>query len=110
LRLASALNVFLPGSGLFFLGRRRTGTILALTFLLCFVALVAIFLVAYARYLQLALSDDILKEGRLEAVGQVFPRAWMVGLAVAGLVIHGISSVLFAQAKRDQKSQAARQE
>jgi len=108
LRWISALNVFLPGSGLIFLGRWRTGLILAAAFLLCFSSLLVIFLIGYARYLQIALGDDILKDGQLEQVATIFPRAWMVGLAVAGLVIHGISSILFAKVKREIDPKAAR--
>lgn len=106
LRWISALNVFLPGAGLLLLGRWRTGLILAAAFLLCFISLLAIFLAGYARYLQIALGDDILKDGRLEQVSQIFPQGWMIGLAAAGLVIHGVSSVLFAKVKRDLNSQA----
>jgi hypothetical protein len=44
LRLAAALNMFLPGAGLFYLGRRVAGSILAIVFLGFFVTLLVIFL------------------------------------------------------------------
>jgi len=106
-RLASALNVFLPGAGLIYLGRKRAGGILAAAFLFCFFALMTLFLVAYARYLQLALSDDLLKGDKLESVGQLFPRGWIVAFTVAGLVIYVISAVLLARAKRNTSPQSA---
>lgn len=100
-RLALALNLFLPGAGLIYLGHRRTGGILAAAFLLCFFALIGLFLVGYTRYLQLALSDDLLKGDKLERIGTIFPRGWFIGLAVAGLLIYAISSALMARARRN---------
>ena len=44
LRMATAINVFLPGAGLFYLGRRKQGGVLAGVFLLAFIAVLAIFL------------------------------------------------------------------
>ena len=100
LRLAGALNIFLPGAGLFCLGRRRTGATLALAFLVCFLAELGIFVVSYGRYLSLALSDDLLKNDNLERIGDVFPRAWLIGFAGMGMVIYLWSIVLFTAAKR----------
>ena len=100
LRLAGALNIFLPGAGLFYLGRRRTGAALALAFLVCFLAELGIFVVSYGRYLSLAMSDDLLKNDNLERIGDVFPRMWLIGFAGAGMVIYLWSMVLFTAAKR----------
>lgn len=100
LKRAAALNLFLPGAGLIYLGRYRAGGVLAGAFLACFGTLMVMFLIGYARYLQLALSDDLLKDGRLEQLGEVFPRAWFAGLAATGLVIYIISSVLMVRMKR----------
>ena len=105
LRLAGTLNVFLPGAGLFYLGRRRSGTVLATAFLLCFLAELGIFVVSYGRYLSLAMSDDLMKGDNLERVGTVFPRAWLVSFAGGGMFVYLCSMVLFSAAKRNFTNQ-----
>ena len=106
LRLAGGLILFLPGAGLFYLGHRRSGAALALAFLVCFLAELGIFVVNYGRYLSLAMSDDLLKNENLERIGDVFPRAWLIGFAGAGLVIYMWSKALFTIAKRKARSKA----
>jgi hypothetical protein len=101
LRVAGGLNLFLPGAGLFYLGQRRTGAALAIAFLVCFLAEIGIFIVSYGRYLSLAMSDDLMKNDNLERIGAVFPRAWLIGFAAAGLVIYLWSMMLFSVAKRN---------
>ena len=105
LRFAGALNIFLPGAGLFYLGRRRSGVVLALAFLVCFLAEVGIFVVCYGRYLSLAMSDDLMKGDNLERVGTVFPRAWLIGFAGGGMIIYLCSMILFSAAKRSFTNQ-----
>jgi hypothetical protein len=100
LRLAGGLNLFLPGAGLFYLGHRRSGIILASSFLFCFVAEVGIFIVCYGRYLSLAMSEDLMKNDNLEKIAVVFPRAWLVGFALGGVVVYLCSMALFSAAKR----------
>ena len=95
LKLARWLNVALPGAGLFYLGRRALGLALALPFLACFFAAFSLFLVSYGRYLSLTMDGDIFEGDRLERIGKVFPSGWLVGLAVAGLIIHVGSMALF---------------
>jgi hypothetical protein len=107
LPLASALNVFLPGAGLIYLGHRRTGAVLVVAFLFCFFALMSLFLVSYARYLQLALSDDLLQGDKLERIGNVFPRAWLIGLAAAGLMIWVVSLALMVRARHKKSTNPA---
>ena len=104
LRLASALNVFLPGAGLCLLGRRVTGGILSGLFLGCFLAIVAIFLVGYMRYLSVAMDPQILEGTKLEEAGAAFHQNWLIGLALAGAVIYLVSTVLFSLAKRGFKT------
>jgi len=99
LRLASALNMFLPGAGLFFLGRRTTGGILAGLFLGCFFAVVIIFLVGYIQYLSIALDPNLLQGNKLEEAGAAFHQSWLIGLATAGAAIYFCSTVLFSIAK-----------
>lgn len=100
LRMATALNVFLPGAGLVYLGERRAGTVLAGLFLGCFVAVMGIFLVGYIRYLMLALDPQILEGNKLEEAGAGFHQSWLIALALAGGVVYLVSTVLFARARR----------
>ncbi|HEU0010112.1 MAG TPA: hypothetical protein VFT34_09890 [Verrucomicrobiae bacterium] len=100
LRLARWLNLALPGAGLFYLGRRRLGAALAVPFLACFFAAFSLFLVSYGRYLSLTIGGDILEAGRLEKIGEVFPRVWLAGLAIAGVLIQLCSMALFERAKK----------
>lgn len=100
LRLARWLNLALPGAGLFYLGRRFLGAALAVPFLACFFAALALFVVSYGRYLSLALGGDILEGDRLERLGEIFPSAWLVGLAIAGVLIQLCSMALFESAKK----------
>ncbi len=103
LRLAGALNVFLPGAGLYYLGRRKAGGILAGLFLGCFLAVIGVFLVGYIRYLSVALDPQILEGNKLEEAGAGFHQSWLIALALAGAVIYLVSTVLFSQAKREVK-------
>lgn len=99
--LARWLNLALPGAGLIHLGRRGLGFALALPFLACFLAALALFVVGYARYVSMATGDNPLEGDRLERFGDIFPIAWLAGLAGAGLVLQAVSMVLLRRAKRD---------
>ena len=100
LALARTLNLSLPGLGLFYLGQRTLGLLLAIPFLICFGAEIILFLISYARYIHMSLSDDLLKGDKLEQIGNVFPRPWLVGFALAGAIIYILSMICFAAAKR----------
>lgn len=100
LRLATAANIFLPGAGLIVLGRRRSGLLLAGSFLVCFLGVVMLFLAGYVNYLNTALGDDLLKEGALEGIGDGFHRGWLLTFASFGGAIYIIATVLFSRAKR----------
>jgi hypothetical protein len=104
LRLAATLNLMLPGAGLICLGRRILGTILATAFLACFLALLVIFLVGYARYLSIALGDNLLEGGKIEEAGAAFHPNWLMGFTAVGGGIYLCSAVLFAQTKRRWKA------
>jgi hypothetical protein len=104
LRLASALNVFLPGAGLIYLGRRVLGAALAGAFLGCFLAVITLFLVGYSRYLLLATDENLMQGNKLEEAGEAFHRNWMAGLALVGGLVYLCSGILFAQAKRRAKA------
>jgi len=100
LRLASALNVFLPGAGLIYLGRRVLGAVLAGAFLGCFLAVLTIFLIGYSRYLSIAMSENLMQGNKLEEASASFHQNWVVGLALTGGIIYLCSAIMFAQAKR----------
>ncbi|MBK7998465.1 MAG: hypothetical protein IPK15_07050 [Verrucomicrobia bacterium] len=100
LRMATALNVFLPGAGLVYLGERRAGTVLTGLFLGCFVAVMGIFLVGYIRYLMLALDPPNPRRQQAGEAGAGFHQSWLIALALAGGVVYLVSTVLFARAKR----------
>jgi hypothetical protein len=94
------LNVFLPGAGLFYLGRRVLGSILALAFLGCFGGLLGVFLVGYCRYLSIVLSGNLLEGHNLEEAGAAFHQNWLIGFAIAGAILYVCSSVLFSRVRR----------
>ena len=100
LRLAGALNMFLPGAGLFYLGRRIAGVVLAVLFLGFFAALLTIFLVGYVRYLSIAMSEHLMEGDNLEQAAQSFHQNWLIGLAIGGGIVYLVSSILFSAAKR----------
>lgn len=100
LRAATGLNYFLPGAGFFLVGQPRTGALFAGAFLGCFVTVLALFLVGYARYMSLALNSDLLNEGELEKVGAAIPRAWIIGFVLVGVVIQVVSAIKFAALKK----------
>ena len=100
LRLATAANVFCPGAGLFLIGHRKLGAVLAGLFLLCFSAVLILFLFGYANYLSSALDPDILKDNKLEEIGQGFHKGWLLTLAGIGAVIYAISTIQFSRLKK----------
>ncbi|HUK82557.1 MAG TPA: hypothetical protein VLZ12_08010 [Verrucomicrobiae bacterium] len=98
--LAVTLNLLLPGAGLFYLGRRLIGSVLAIAFLGCFVAALTIFLRGYSEYLSVAVSVDLMQSQQLEHLADAFHVPWLVGLLAAGIVIHIASFVGLAFARR----------
>jgi hypothetical protein len=106
LRWAATLNLFLPGAGLFYLGRRKTGAVLALIFLVCLIAALGIFLTGYIHYLQVVMGGDIMKEGQLEELKDVFHQRWLVGLLCGGLAVYVASMVALAAARKDALNEA----
>jgi len=101
LRVAQALNVFLPGDGLFYLGKRVAGSVLAGAFVCCLVTMLTLFVVGYAHYWSIALSENLLEGNKLEEAAGAFHQGWLLALAGVGLVIYAISAVLFSRAKRE---------
>lgn len=100
LRLAGLFNFFLPGAGLFLLGQRVLGGIIAGAFLFCFAGVLGVFLHGYARYLDIALSDNLLQGNKLEEAGAAFHQGWTLSFAGVGLALYLISGWLFSRAKR----------
>lgn len=95
------LNLMLPGAGLIYLGRRRSGLVVAGLFLICFTAGVGWFLIAYVRYLGMAFSDDLMKGDTLEQLGRVFPTTGLLLLAAAALGLQVVAAVLLQSALRE---------
>ena len=99
-RFAVTLNFVVPGTGQFYLGQRVFGGVLALAFLACFLAMIAIFMRGYVEYLQTITSDDILQSDILERLGDVFHVRWLIGLLIASIVIFGVSMIGLAVASK----------
>jgi TM2 domain-containing membrane protein YozV len=91
LRFAVTLNFVLPGAGQFYLGQRVFGGVLALAFLICFAAMMAIFLRGYVEYMRATTSGDIFQSDVLEQLGNVFHVRWLLGLLVGSIVVFIIS-------------------
>ena len=100
LRFAATLNFVVPGAGQFYLGQRVFGGILAVTFLTCFVAMIALFLRGYGEYIQAVTGGDIFQSDVLERLGTVFHVRWLIGLLVASIVIFVVSMVGLAVASK----------
>jgi hypothetical protein len=103
LRAAGLFNVFLPGAGLFLLGQQKLGGIIAGAFLFCFAGVLGVFLHGYARYLQIALSENLMQDNKLEEAGAAFHQNWTLAFMGVGVVLYVISGVLFSRAKRARR-------
>lgn len=86
-RFAVTLNLFLPGAGQIYLGRRVLGAVFLLLFAACFLALAALFLVGAAHYFDLTTNGNILEGDRLEQLSTVYHPRWLIGLSLAGAVV-----------------------
>jgi cytochrome b len=96
------LNLFLPGIGLIYLGRRWSGGLLAAAFLACCGAAAWWLVRGMARYYQAATSDAILQEGVLEQLKGAFPVGRLVVLAILTLVLQAVAVGWFEVAVRRQ--------
>ncbi len=99
-RSALGLNLLFPGAGLIVTGYRQSGYAFAIAFGLCFVAILALFVVGYARYILVATSPDILKGNELEKIGEAFRPAWFLGLLLSGLIIYVASTITLLCTRR----------
>jgi len=90
---AFTLNFFLPGAGQWYLGQRALGAMLAVPFMICLVAGLAIFLTGYVKYFTVVLSGELMREGQLEKLQDAFHPRWLVGLVLAGFVIFAIAMI-----------------
>ena len=95
------LNLFLPGAGLYCLGRRKAGAVLAVAFLFCLLAALGVFLAGYFHYLSVVMGADLMRDGQLEQLKDVFHQRWLVGLVLAGLTLHVVSMIGLARARKD---------
>ena len=98
-RWAATLNLILPGAGLFYVGRRKAGAILAVLFLICLVAALGIFLTGYIHYLNVILGSDLMKEGELEQLADTFHKRWLIALLLAGVTLEIISMIMLSRGK-----------
>ena|SRR5438105_1633605 len=97
-RWAATLNLFLPGAGLFYVGQRKLGAALAFTFLVCLLGALGIFAVGYVHYLNVVLGSDLMQEGQIEQLKDVFHKRWLIGLGLAGVAIQLVSMVALSSA------------
>ena len=88
LRLAITLNLLLPGAGQIYLGQMTPGLGYAGGFLMAFTAMLTLFLRAYANYLQLSTSGDLLAGDNLEQLARSFPVRWLIGLLILAVVVY----------------------
>src|ERR1041385_4755461 len=101
-RLATTLNLILPGAGQFYLGQRWVGAFLAGAFLVCLVAAGVVFLLGYLEYFDIALSGKILEGDKLEHIANLFHPLWLLAFLGLALLIYLVSAVLlFVQARRN---------
>lgn len=91
LHLGRMLNLFLPGAGLVYLGRRGSGGLLAAAFLACCGTAVVWLVQGMARYYEVATSDAVLQEGAVEQLRGVFPAGRLVALALAAIVLQVVA-------------------
>ena len=92
-RTAHLLNLFLPGAGQFYLGRRVFGCLFAVPFLGCLLAMMVIFIQGYSQYLSAAASGRILQGQEIEKLAEAFDFRLLGALLVAGLVLYIGSAV-----------------
>jgi hypothetical protein len=90
-RRAVTLNLLLPGAGFLYAGHRAEGAAHLVAFLLCFLAVLGVFLAGYVAYFRAALGADLMREGELERMENLFHVEWLLGFAAAGLLIHAAS-------------------
>ena len=90
-RTALTLNLVIPGGGQFYLGQRAAGVLFGGAFLACFVAMIAVFVVDFKNYFELALNGDILEAGRLEQMRDGFHWKSLFVLLAAGILIYVIA-------------------
>jgi hypothetical protein len=103
LRFALTLNLFLPGAGQLYLGRRLRGAVFAVAFLGCFVTMAAIFLRGYGEYLRLSTGGDVLAGDNLEQLAGAFPTPLLLALLIVGIGIFTAAMVDLGFARPVQK-------
>ena len=87
-RTAFALNLIIPGAGQFYLGQRWVGGAFALAFLACFVAMIAVFVLDFKNYFELAMNGSILEGEQLEKMRDGFHWKCLFVLLGAGILIY----------------------
>lgn len=98
-RAAQALNLMLPGTGHFYLGKHLAGGMYAGGFIVTFVATIVIFTRAYFSYLQLSTGGDILEGQNIEQLAKAFPVGTLIALMIAGVVIYIASAIHLSRSR-----------
>ena len=93
LRFALTLNLLLPGASQLYLGQPLLAAAYALPFLATVATALAIFLRAYAHYLRLATTGDLLEPGNLETLTHAFPAALLATLTTISTAIFFASTI-----------------
>ena len=87
LRFAMMLTLVLPGAGQIYLGQIACGLMYAVSFLICFVWILVVFLRGYLHYLAVSSSSDIFGENQLEQITQLFHVPVLISLSTLSAVI-----------------------
>jgi len=88
-RAAVVMNLFLPGAGQFYLGQPGWGSVYALGFVACLAPMIVIF----SRAMQLAMSGDILEDGKLEKISELL-QPGTIGILGALQIVIIIASIV----------------
>ena len=101
-RFALTLNLFLPGTGQWYLGQTVLGAIYAAGFLACFLGMLVLFLRGYQRYLDLSTSGQLLENVDLDELARSFHTPWLFALLLAALAIY-VASLLTLRRPADAR-------
>jgi uncharacterized membrane protein len=93
IRHAHVLNLVVPGAGQWYLGQRVVGGLFVVTFLACFVAMIALFFVGYLKFMRTALRSDILAGNVLEELQNAFHLRWLLALLAIAILLYIVGAV-----------------
>lgn len=102
MRTAMALNLLVPGAGQFYFGQPVAGSVYAIGFIACFVAMLVLFARAYSTYLQLSSGGDIMDAGNLEQLAQVFHTGVLAWISFVGTALYIASAIHLVVSRRSK--------